>query len=120
MNESVKHVVLRFFPAAGDVRRLVHGEPPQAMRRQIDALHKRDERQASRLDRLRERADRLASRLARAEGRIRQLELEVQEARRLNKRIAELTDVVAEVLLPVDQRDDERIRAGLADYVESL
>jgi hypothetical protein len=42
------------------------------------------------------------------------LEDEVQECRQLNLRLAELTDVVQELLLPVAQRDEERI----ADLVE--
>lgn len=37
------------------------------------------------------------------------LEDEVQECRQLNLRLAELTDVVQELLLPVAQRDEERI-----------
>jgi hypothetical protein len=44
------------------------------------------------------------------------LEAEVQENRQLNRRIAELTDVVAELLLPVADRDEERVRQALADY----
>ena len=37
------------------------------------------------------------------------LEDEVQECRQLNLRLAELTDVVQELLLPVAQRDEERV-----------
>lgn len=48
------------------------------------------------------------------------LEKEVQEARQLNKRLAEITDVVAEVLLPAEQRDEERLRAILARYESTL
>jgi hypothetical protein len=48
------------------------------------------------------------------------LEQEVQETRQLNKRLAEITDVVAEVLLPAEQRDDERLRAVLQRYESSL
>lgn len=48
--------------------------------------------------------------------RIKALEKEMQESRQLNKRLAEITDVVAEVLLPAEQRDDERLRAVLARY----
>jgi len=48
------------------------------------------------------------------------LEQEVQETRQLNKRLAEITDVVAEVLLPAEQRDDERLRAMLQKYESSL
>jgi hypothetical protein len=48
------------------------------------------------------------------------LEQEVQETRQLNKRLAEITDVVAEVLLPAEQRDEERLRAILQKYDAAL
>ncbi len=48
------------------------------------------------------------------------VEQELQESRQLNKRLAEITDVVAEVLLPSDQRDDERLRAALQRYDTAL
>ena len=48
------------------------------------------------------------------------VEQELQEARQLNRRLAEIVDVVAEVLLPAEQRDEERLRAILAKYDESL
>lgn len=48
------------------------------------------------------------------------LEEEVQECRQLNLRLAELTDVVQELLLPVAQRDEQRISAVLAKYSEGL
>ena len=48
------------------------------------------------------------------------LEQEVQEARQLNKRLAEITDVVAEVLLPAEQRDEERLREILKRYESQL
>ncbi|WGX98931.1 DUF6752 domain-containing protein [Nocardioides sp. L-11A] len=41
--------------------------------------------------------------------RVRALEAEVQENRQLNRRIAELTDVVAELLIPLDARDQARV-----------
>ena len=41
--------------------------------------------------------------------RVATLEDEVQECRQLNLRLAELTDVVEELLLPVAQRDEERL-----------
>jgi FtsZ-binding cell division protein ZapB len=48
------------------------------------------------------------------------LEDEIQESRQLNKRLAEITDVVAEVLLPAEQRDEERLRALLGGYESAL
>lgn len=52
--------------------------------------------------------------------RVTTLESEVQECRALNLRLAELTDVVTELLLPVAQRDEEKLRTLLARYHESL
>ncbi|MDP9824146.1 DUF6752 domain-containing protein [Nocardioides massiliensis] len=52
--------------------------------------------------------------------RVEELEAEVQECRKLNLRIAELTDVVTELLVPVVQQDPERAQALLADYTKSL
>jgi septation ring formation regulator EzrA len=48
------------------------------------------------------------------------LESELQEVRQLNKRLAEVTDVVAEILLPAAQRDEERLRELLARYESNL
>lgn len=48
------------------------------------------------------------------------LEDEVQECRQLNLRLAELTDVVQELLLPVAARDEERLAALLEKYSRSL
>ena len=49
-------------------------------------------------------------------GRLAALEAEVQENRQLHRRVAELTDVVAELLLPVADRDEERMTELLAAY----
>ena len=48
------------------------------------------------------------------------LEREVQECRQLNLRLAELTDVVEELLLPVAQRDEERLSVLLEKYSRGL
>ena len=48
--------------------------------------------------------------------RVAELEREVQESRLLNQRLAELTDVVAEVLIPVADRDDQKLAARLTAY----
>ena len=45
-----------------------------------------------------------------------ELEAAVTENMRLNRRVADVTDLVVEVLLPPEQRDEERIRRLLADY----
>jgi len=49
-------------------------------------------------------------------GRLKALEAEMQENRQLHRRVAELTDVVAELLLPIADRDDERVAELLAAY----
>ncbi len=58
--------------------------------------------------------------LARLRHRIEELESEVQENRRLNRRLAELTDVVQELLIPISQRDEDKLRERLEKYSESL
>ena len=55
-------------------------------------------------------------RLTQLEDRVAELEAEVQECRQVNLRLAELTDVVAELLLPVVDRDEERMTELLAAY----
>ena len=61
----------------------------------------------------RERLDELRRRVV-------ELEKEIQETRRLNRRLAELMDVVQELLLPVAQRDEELLRERLERYSASL
>ena len=68
---------------------------------------------------MRETAGRL-KRLTQLEDRVAELEAEVQECRQINLRLAELTDVVAELLLPVAQRDEARIDEVLSKYHESV
>jgi uncharacterized membrane-anchored protein YjiN (DUF445 family) len=63
------------------------------------------------------RAVRKAPRL---EQRILDLEAEVQECRQVNLRLAELMDVVAELLLPVAQQDPARVEEALARYHASV
>jgi hypothetical protein len=62
---------------------------------------------------------RLARRIRTLPQRIRDLEAEVQENRQLNRRIAELTDVVAELLVPLADRDEARVQELLASYRRS-
>ena len=45
--------------------------------------------------------------------RVTELEAEVQEARRLNRRVAELLDIVEELLVPLTLRDEEKVKAFL-------
>jgi hypothetical protein len=48
------------------------------------------------------------------------LEAEVQECRQLNLRLAELTDVVQELLVPIAQRDERAVAEVLEKYSRSL
>jgi flagellar biosynthesis/type III secretory pathway chaperone len=52
--------------------------------------------------------------------RVTELEAEVQECRQLNLRLAELTDVVQELLLPVAQRDEEKLAELMERYARQL
>lgn len=54
------------------------------------------------------------------ERRITELEQEIQEARRLNRRLAELMDIVEELLVPLSQRDEEKVRAYLERHSANL
>ncbi len=57
---------------------------------------------------------------ARLAARVTALEAEVQESRRLHRRVAELTDIVQELLLPAAQRDEAKVRDLLQRYSSSL
>ena len=48
--------------------------------------------------------------------RVERLEAEVQESRQINVRLAELCDVVTELLLPVADRDEAAVREILDKY----
>jgi hypothetical protein len=52
--------------------------------------------------------------------RVETLEAEVQECRQLNLRLAELTDVVQEMLLPVAERDEKRVAEVMEKYAKGL
>jgi hypothetical protein len=46
--------------------------------------------------------------------RVAELEQEIQETRKLNQRLSDVIDVMIEILVPVADRDDERMREALA------
>jgi hypothetical protein len=72
------------------------------------------------LSRLR-RSDDEAARVGRGiEARVAALEEAVEENRRLNQRLADVIDVVTEVLVPAVDRDDERLKAALANLNKTL
>lgn len=54
------------------------------------------------------------------QARVEALEEEVQECRELNLRLAELTDVVGELLLPVAERDEARVAEVLEKYSRGI
>ena len=56
----------------------------------------------------------------RLSARVTALEAAVEENRRLNQRLADVIDVVTEVLVPAIDRDDERIAQALANLNKSL
>ena len=54
------------------------------------------------------------------EKRVKDLEDELLDAHRLVRRLAELMDVVEELLVPIAQRDDAKVQELLDRYVKSL
>jgi hypothetical protein len=52
--------------------------------------------------------------------RVAALEAAVEENRQLNQRLADVVDVVTEVLVPAADRDDARLREALANLGKSL
>jgi prefoldin subunit 5 len=50
---------------------------------------------------------------------IAELRAEIAETRRLNQRVAELTDLVAEVLVPLADRDDARVQKALETFART-
>lgn len=48
------------------------------------------------------------------------LEAEVQECRQLNLRLAELTDVVGELLLPLAHRDEAKVAEVMEKYARGI
>ena len=75
----------------------------------------------STLRRVRRRAARVRERYGPGvHARLRELEAELQEHRQLNRRVAELTDLVTELLVPLARREDEEVAALLARYRDTL
>ena len=58
--------------------------------------------------------------IGRLEQRIHDLEVEVQECRQLNLRLAEVTDLLEQLLLPVAAQDQEQIAVALEKYTKAL
>ena len=60
------------------------------------------------------------SRLDDLQRRLEELEAEVQECRQLNIRLAEVTDLVEQLLLPMAARDEEEIAAAIEKYSRTI
>lgn len=73
---------------------------------------------ALRLEALRPGARALA--LRRLEERVAALEEDMTQLRRHNLRLAEIVDVVQELLIPMASRDESEIQAAIARFRESL
>jgi hypothetical protein len=63
---------------------------------------------------------RLIARVEQLEQRVLELEADLAQERRLQRRVAELTDIVAALLLPGDQRDEDALQARLEDYAREV
>lgn len=59
-------------------------------------------------------------RMAELEQRVADLEADLAQVRRHNLRLAELTDVVQELLVPLASRDEEAVRAAVERFRETL
>ena len=70
--------------------------------------------------RRRRRAPMTAEQGRRLTERVAALEAGLEESRRLNQRLADVVDVVTEVLVPAADRDDERLRKALANLNKTL
>ena len=67
-----------------------------------------------------DRLDRSSARVEALEERVRVLEHDLAELRRHNLRLAELTDVVEQLLVPMASRDDAAIAAAIEKFTKSL
>ncbi len=79
----------------------------QALRKRVDKVERRRNAAAER--QIRQLQDRVA-----------RLETELKLERQLSRHVAEVTDVVQEVLLPAANRDDDRLREALERYRDSF
>ena len=61
-----------------------------------------------------------ASRGSSLQDRVAELERDMQEQRALSLRVAQLTDIVQELLVPISQRDEEGVRRKLEEYAATL
>jgi hypothetical protein len=69
---------------------------------------------------IKDRLNRGAAPAAELERRVAELEAEVQECRNVNLRVAELTDLVTQLLVPLATGDEEKARELVERYHSSL
>lgn len=53
-------------------------------------------------------------------GRVLALEKELEADRQLHRKVAELSDVVAELLVPIQDRDEKQVRDILSQYRKTI
>lgn len=64
--------------------------------------------------------DRLQVGQAKLRARVERLESEITQERHLQRRLAELTDVVQHLVIPAAQRDDDKLRELLEQYSDEF
>jgi hypothetical protein len=62
----------------------------------------------------------LKDRVKQLTNRVTELEADVQESRTLNLRVAELTDLIQELLVPIAARDQDKVAELLERYRDSI
>ena len=82
------------------------------------SLRNRGKQAAENIGKFRARA--VSGELDELRARVEELESEMQESRQMNLRLAELTDIVQELLLPVSARDESKVNELLERYSKSL
>ena len=85
----------------------------QRQRSRLDEQAERLRRQADRLDRLSKANQALSARLD-------ELSDELETQRRLSRRVAELTHLVSQVLIPAANRSDADLQQRLREYVDAI
>ncbi len=86
----------------------------------LSALQERDDEQMRRMNEMQHRLDRMRHRLHTQTQHIATLERDLQEQRALSMRVAQLVDIVQELLIPVVNRDEDRLKELLDIYAKSL
>lgn len=125
MRSSVKDFVRSVAHRAAGTGRVA--EDLGKVRRRVRGVDDRQRAHEARSQEIEQQLQHAEQRLHTMEGhwraalaRLDEMEQEIQEGRQLNRRIAELTDLVGQVLLPSADRDEDALRARLMAYNEHL